>query len=481
MRRGSLIGPMLLILIGALFLINNLRPELPILQMIGDYWPFVLIGWGVLRLLEITWWYLSGREVPGNGVSGGEWGLVIFLCIFGTALFYGHRYAERWPHGRIMTGGLEMLGESFDFQLAEQKRAVGKTPRILIENLRGNARVTGADTEELKVAGRTTVRAFQRTDAERVYKEAPLEVVTQGDLIVVRTNQDRPSGPQRISSDLEITVPKGSIIKTRGRVGDFDITEVASVEVDSDNAGVRVNNIAGDVRVELRKSDIIRATNVKGNVDLKGSGWDVELENIAGQASVNGSYSGELTFRNLAKPLRFESRQTELRVEKITGQLRMGRGDLSAHGVDGPVVLKGGSRDIDFSDFTQSLEISVDRGDIELRPGKLPMAKIDARTRSGNIHFAAPPAAKFQMRASTNRGDIDNEFGAPLEISPEGRGKRLTGVVGGGGPEVQLTCDRGSVTVRKASSEAAPLPPEAPGTPKPPAPPKSTSLKVEEQ
>ena len=88
MRRGSLIGPMLLIRIGVLFLINNLRPELPILQMIGDYWPFVLIAWGALRLLEITWWYLSGREVPGNGVSGGEWGLVIFLCIFGTALFY---------------------------------------------------------------------------------------------------------------------------------------------------------------------------------------------------------------------------------------------------------------------------------------------------------------------------------------------------------------------------------------------------------
>ena len=62
MKRGSLIGPMLLILIGVLFLINNIRPELPILQVIGNYWPFVLIAWGALRLLEITYWQLSGSR-----------------------------------------------------------------------------------------------------------------------------------------------------------------------------------------------------------------------------------------------------------------------------------------------------------------------------------------------------------------------------------------------------------------------------------
>jgi hypothetical protein len=478
MRRGSLIGPILLILIGGLFLINNVRPELPILQLIGDYWPYVLIGWGVLRLLEITYWSLSGRPLPSNGVSGGEWFLVVLLCIVGSALFYGHRYSDRWPHGRLTMRGLEVLGESFDFQLPEQKRAVGKTPRILIENLRGNARILGADSEELKVTGRTTVRAFQQVDAEKVYKEAPLEVVTQGDLLVIRTNQDRPSGPQRISSDLEITVPKGAIVQARGRTGDFDLSDVAGVDIDSDNAGVRMNNIGGDVRVDLRRSDIIRATNVKGNVDVKGGGWDVEFENVLGQATINGSYSGELIFRNLAKPLRFESHQTELRVERIPGQVRMGRGDLTAHGVTGPMILKGQSKDIELSDFTDNLDVSIDRGDIELRPGKLPLSKMEVRTKAGNIHLAVPPNARFQLRAATNRGEIDNEFGTPLQFEPEGRGGRLTGAVGGGGQEIQLTAERGSITVRRVSAADAATPPEPP---KPPAAPKTSDLKVEKQ
>jgi DUF4097 and DUF4098 domain-containing protein YvlB len=475
MRRGSLIGPILLILIGALFLINNVRPELPVLQLIGDYWPYVLIGWGLLRLLEITYWSLSGKPLPVSGVSGGEWVLIILLCVVGSILFHSQRLSDRWPRTRITMRGLEVFGESYDFQLPEQKRAVGKTPRILIENLRGMTRITGADSEELKVTGRTTVRAFQQADAERVYKEAPLEIATQGDLIIVRTNQDRPSGPQRLTSDLEITVPKGAVIQGRGRQGDFDLSDVAGVDIDSDNAGVRMNNIAGDVRVDLRRSDIVRANNVKGNVDIKGGGWDIELENIAGQATINGSYSGELIFRNLARPLRFEGHQTELRLEKIPGQVRMSRGDFNAQGFEGPMTLKGQSKDIEISDFTQSIDISMERGDIEIRPGRLPLSKMEVHTRAGNIHLAVPGAARFQLRASTNRGEIDNEFGAPLQFEPDGRGGRLAGMVGGaGGPEIQLAADRGSVTVRRVSAEA-PAPPEAPK------PPPTPELKVEKQ
>ena len=37
MRRGSLVGPIILILIGLLFLANNLRPDVPMLQFLGQY------------------------------------------------------------------------------------------------------------------------------------------------------------------------------------------------------------------------------------------------------------------------------------------------------------------------------------------------------------------------------------------------------------------------------------------------------------
>ncbi len=479
MRRGSVIGPLILIAAGGLFLLNNLKPELPVMQMVSDYWPFILIGWGTLRLVEILVWSFQDKPLPSRGISGGEWFFIVFMCLIGSAFFYGSRYTSRWPGGRISMHGLELLGESYDYPIEEKKLSAGKTPRILVENLRGNARVVGADTEEISVKGRNAIRAFQQDDANKVNKDCSLEIVRQGDLYVIRTNQDRLTGSERISSYLEITVPRGATVEGRGRYGDFDISSVGGgVDINSDNAGVRLNDIGGPVRIDLRRSDIIRAVNLKNSIELKGSGFDVEFENIAGTATVNGSYSGEITFRNLAKPLHFESSSTELRIERIQGHLRMGRGELQANDITGPALIKTKSKDIEMSDFTNALEISLDRGNLELRPGKLPLSPINVRSKSGDIQISLPAAAKFDMRATTAKGDAENDFGAPLRVENEGRRGSITGSTGGG-PPLELTTQRGTVIVRKSSNEI--LPPPVPAAPKAPAAPKPASLPVIQQ
>ena len=68
MRRHSLVGPLLLILIGALFLLRNIRPEWATFELIARYWPFLLIAWGVLRLVEILYWRISSKPLPARGL-----------------------------------------------------------------------------------------------------------------------------------------------------------------------------------------------------------------------------------------------------------------------------------------------------------------------------------------------------------------------------------------------------------------------------
>ena len=47
MRRRSLTGPILIILVGGAFLIYNLRPDIPLFDLLAQYWPFLLIAWGI--------------------------------------------------------------------------------------------------------------------------------------------------------------------------------------------------------------------------------------------------------------------------------------------------------------------------------------------------------------------------------------------------------------------------------------------------
>jgi DUF4097 and DUF4098 domain-containing protein YvlB len=391
-------------------------------------------------------------------MSGGEWILIVILCMIGLSVHTVRGFENWWPRSGITMGGIDMFGESFEYPIAAEKPA-GKAPRVIIESFRGNARITGADTTSVKVTGHKTIRSLEQNRADRANQDSPFEITGDANELTIRTNQDRVGGNQRITDEMEITVPKGSTIEAHGRYGDFDINDVSgNVDVISDNAGVRLQNIGGEVKIDTRKSDIIRAISVKGPVDLKGHGADVELQDIDGQVTIAGTYSGVIQFRNISKPLRFNGQQTDLNIEKLPGQVRMALGDFTATNLVGPVRLNTRSRDVHISDFTNSLEVSVERGDVELRPGKLPIAKMDVHAHFGDVEVSLPSAAKFDLTGTTARGEVYSDFGAPLHTERNGNGGAIRG--SSGGPVINLQTERGKMTVRKATADDKPFAPE---------------------
>jgi hypothetical protein len=452
MKRTSVVAPILLIGIGGLFLARNLYPDLPLLDFLAKYWPFLLILWGTLRLAEVLFWTATDKPLPSRGVTGGEWTLVVFLCIFGGSLHAVRGFSTWWPHN-MTVGGLDMFGQSYEYPVSGEK-ATAKNPHVVIENFRGDAKITGVDADTVKVTGHRTIRSLDQSGADAAEREAVFELAGDSNEVIIRNNSDRLSGGSvRIVAEMEITVPKGATIEAHGRHGDFDISDVnGDVEIVSDNAGVRLQNLGGNARIDLRASDIIRAIGVKGTLELKGHGQNIDLQNIEGPVIITGAYSEEIQFRNLSKPLRFNGERTDLTIEKLPGQVRMVLNDFTGSNLVGPVHLSGRSRDVTISDFSNDLEIVVDRGDINLRPGNLPLAHMDVQTRSGDITLSLPPAAKFDLTAVTGRGDAENEFGPPVHAQDDGRGASLRGSVPGG-PPVTVRTDHGKIVVRKASAD----------------------------
>lgn len=473
MRRGSVIGPLILIGLGVLFLLRNLFPDIPLIDLISRYWPFLLIAWGFIRLVEILFWTITERPLPRNGVSGGEWTLIFIICIVGATMYTAHNAPSWFPTRNAWRRVVLPMGESYDYTLAPVQKPCAKNCRIVIESFRGNAKISGsADASLVQASGQETIRSFQQSEADNANKQTPLELVQEGDQVIVRTNQDKASDRVQPSADLDITVPAGSSIEAHGRYGDFDIQGVnGSVNISSDNAGVRLENLGGSAQIDTRASDLIRAVDVKGGLTLKGRGEDLELQNIGGPVIVNAVYVGDIQLNNLAQPLRWDDSINSFDFEKLPGQVRMSRGDFTGNHIVGPVRLRMRSSDVQLSDFTQSLDLTVFRGDIDLRPGKS-VPKMEVNTRSGDIELALPPGAKFDLRASTDHGDASNEYGDPLHQENSDHGATISGG-SGAGPELRLETGRGSITVRKAGPEETTefSEPPAPGAPAPPASP----------
>ena len=453
-RRASIIGPLVLILVGGIFLLHNLNRDLSILRTVAQFWPWILIGWGAIRLAEVLFWHQKGQPLPRAGVSGGEWWFVVFLCMLGSGTAGVMRVDNRWSNINMRGWGWQIMGEQFDFPVKAEAPAANVT-RIVVENLRGSARIVGTGDASVKVNGHKTVRALDRSTAERADRETPLQLVREGDVLYIRTSQEKWSGDERISADIDITVPKSAMLECKSRVGDFDITDMRNaVVINSDNSGVRLQNIVGKVEISVRKSDIVRAVNIQGDVTLKGSGQDLEFDNITGQVTADFAYTGDLEFKNLAKPLRFESNTVTLNVERVPGRLQLTRSQIEGENLVGPLRIKSGSKDVRVAEFTGAAEIEVERGDIRLTPGRGPLGAIDARTRSGEIEVALPEKGGFSLKAQVTKGSAENDYGAPLTKVDEGRTERITGTTGAG-PLVSLEASRGSIRVRKAGAVVA--------------------------
>ena len=436
MRRRSVTGPILLILLGGVFLIYNLRPDIQLFDLLAQYWPFLLIAWGTLRLLEILVDYFRGTLGNAAGFSGGEVVLIVFLCFIGWGAFEAHN------HGVHFRPVWEAFGEHYDYSVDEQKPA-GTATRVVFENNRGNLKITGADTTDIKVIGRKTIQAANQAEADRGNTATPVEIVAQGDIVTVRTNQDRNPTSGRIAEDLEITVPNRVNVEIHGNNGDYELAELnGTVDLQADHSDVRMNNIGGNVRLGVQNSGLVRATDLKGKLDLEGKGSDLELENVAGDVTINGSYSGDLEFKNLAKGVHLEEPNTDLRVVGLPGQISMDLGKLTGNNLVGPVHLTTRSKDVTLEDFTNALEVETDRGDIELEPKRMPLARIDARSHSGQISLVLPDKAAFQLVATTDHGEAVNDFGAPIQKVSDGRASSLKGTVGQGAA-IHVVTERG--------------------------------------
>jgi DUF4097 and DUF4098 domain-containing protein YvlB len=427
------------------------------------YWPFLLVLWGLLRLVEVAW--------PGSpwksGFSGGEVVLVVMVCIFGSAMWAGYRNGIHW-NGE----GLSVFGNEYDYPVSAKAPAAGMK-RIVFDISRGNIKVTGADAPEVEVSGNKVIRSFSREDADRTNSNTPLEVVPEGDHILVRANQDRASDRQRVSDDIEVTVPRAMAIEARGRRGDFEVGDIdGDIDLGGTRGDVRLSRLGGSARVEVSHSDTIRAVDVKGHIDVQGQGSDLSLENVQGQVTINGAFTGTLDFKNLAKPLHFEgARNTELHAEAVPGNISMDMSEFTANGLVGPVRLVTRSRDIKIGRFSQAMTIETEHGNIELDPGS-PVSAIDARSGSGNIELTLPEKAAFQLNATAERGDATNDFGDQIQKESFGRSATLKGRVGDG-PTIRLIASRGEVEVRKGDESVRPpdtpaAPDAPPASPKPP-------------
>jgi hypothetical protein len=474
-RRRSLAGPVVLIVMGIVFLMATMGflHGYQLWGLYGKYWPALIILWGVIKLVEHQRARNEGSRATGIGVGGVF--LLLFVILTGSTATKTSNV--NWQGLRDQFGIDEsdldsMFGESFNYH-DELSQAFAEGASLHVVSDRGAIKVVVSDDKQIKVLIDKTVHADDQAKADKINEQTKPLLSTSGQVVTLNANTQA-AGEHGVAADMTISIPKKAALVISSRHGDVNIAaREGNVEVSAQHGDVNISDLNGSASLTLDHSSG-KLANISGDLSIEGRVNDLTVANVKGSARLNGEFMESVHLSQIAKSVSFRSSRTDMEFAKLDGELDLDSGDLRASTISGPSRLSTRSKDIRLDGISGDLRLEDSNGSVEVIVHKLGNIQID--NRSGDIQVSLPTQAAFRIDARARGGEIQSEFGE-LKVNNGDKEATATGSVGNGNVTLRLNNEHGTIELRKGTSEAATTPaPPRPGKdlPRPPEPPEPT-------
>jgi len=446
-RRRSIFGGVLFIVLGIVLLTATLRPDIDAWSWFGDYWPVILILWGLAKLFDYAISRRTGEAAP-RALSAGEIFLLILVIGFGAAVSAGRTVIRENPELGEVFG--PWWGEDYSFsEEVAAGMAVKPGSLVRVNNYRGNVEIHAEETGEIRVLAKKSVRAANDTEANRLAREVTITVREVPGGIEVRP-EFKDEGHRRVRMDIEIHVPKSVSIEAETDRGGITATGIAGrLRLSSSRGDVEVRDAGNEVSVELKGGDV-RIQGVQGSVRINGRGSEIDVADVTGDATIQGEFYGPIRTKNIAKEVHFLSQRTDLTISQLPGRMEMGGGDLEIYDTPGNVILTTRNKDIVFENVGGRITVDSRRGNVEVRLRQAPKEEVNISNESGSVELGLPENSSFELSATSRQGEVESDFEGPeLKTTRDEHTSTLQGRVGSRGPRIQLKTTYGSVRIRK--------------------------------
>jgi DUF4097 and DUF4098 domain-containing protein YvlB len=474
LRRSSILGPLVLITVGIIFLLvqTGRLQGFRLWEWYGRFWPFLLVGAGVVMLLE--WAYDQHAQSDPTQpryrrrVGGGVLTLLVILAFTGVVLSgvrdSGHtRLFNGW---NINQDNLdEFLGDKHESdQTLAQAFPAGAT--LTVNNPRGDVTISGtSDDNQIHVSVHKEVYTRSDSEAEAKAQRLSPNLNVNGNNVVLSL-----PGMDGARGDLTITVPATAASTVNANRGDVKITAIkAPVTITANHGDIELSAITGDITTRINNSGSnLSAHSVTGSLTVEGRSHDTTISDINGPLTLRGEFFGDAHFERIRGPLKFHTSRTDFQLARLDGQIDISSSAaLSTSEAVGPLILTTHSRNITLDRVAGDVSVTNRNGSVDVTSAP-PLSNVTVENRNGSVSITVPEQANFAYQFDATNGDIESDFPQVKSNSEDSRKNTVNGTIGKGGALLRVTTSQGDVSLKKAS--IMPLPPM------PPMPPKLTAL-----
>src|SRR5947207_2489067 len=460
--RRSFAGPVVLIIVGIFFLLSNMG----IISWnnfglwFSHYWPVLLIVWGIIKLIEYQQANRAGERARGIGAGGVM--LVVLVVVAGLIASEAYKWNFKGVCENSDLQDLPWCGHNYNYT-DELQQAFPSGGTLHVTNEHGAVNVSDSTDSQIHVSVHKRVNADRQEQADEWNKGTRPQISVTGQVVTVEANT-RGAGDHRISSDLEIALPrKASLVVSAGN-GDISIMgRDGSADVTSHNGDISITDLSGNATLNLDHSSA-RLSQIASDVVIQGRAKEVSLEDVKGTVRLDGDFRESVKLSRIAKAVSFKSSRTDMSFTRLDGDLDLESGDLEASNVVGPLNLNTRHKDIRISGVSSNVQVKNENGPVEIEVTKL--GNIEVQNDRADIRIFIPEKSSFQVDAQARNGEIQSDFNE-LKIENGDNRPTANGRVNGGTSHVALNNQHGSIEIRKGEAVAAPpAPPKPAKTPK---------------
>jgi hypothetical protein len=472
-RHRSFAGPIILIVIGVVFLLRTMGVvHLENLHhWFAHYWPALLILWGVIKLVEYQQAQRTGVRTSGIG-AGGIFLLILLICLGLIATQLDRvDWGQLDDHFNIGDdNGFPFFGHNYSFD-DQLQQAFPAAASLHVISDRGAVNVNTSDDAQIHILVHKRIHTESQSYADKYNSSSKPQINVSGNVVSVNANTQG-GGENRVISDLDISIPRKAFVVVTARRGDVNVMgRDGDIDITSRGGDVVVTDVNGKVTLDLNDSSA-RLSQISSDVAIQGKAKDVSLEDIKGSVTLNGEFMDNVKLAKIAKPVTFKSSRSDIEFSKLDGDLELDSDDLRANDLAGPLHISTRDKDIRLSEINGDVRLKNEDGAVEIRMNK--MGSMQVENRSADIQIYLPDKANFQVDARTHDGEVQTDF-SELKTSNSDDQGTATGNIGTGGPKLVLTNEHGGIEIRKGSSAPSPVP-EPPHVAKPAKPAKPAAV-----
>lgn len=470
LRRTSIVGPLLLIVIGVVFLLiqTGRLPAVAFWDWYGRWWPTILVGAGVILLAEWAWdqYRLRDPNAPQyrRTLGGGVFLLLLLVAITGIA---GRQFHNHWGGDDRLWSGLhigpdnidEFLGDKHEFdQTLDLPMNSGSA--LEITNPRGDVTLSGtSDDGHIHIAVHKQVYSRSDSDADSKAQQLQPRSETGGSTL----NLSLPA-VQGGRADLVITLPSASAATIVADRGDIHVASIkAAVTATANHGDIDLSAISGPAAAHINSGAAsISAHSLASGLSIQGHAQDLTLSDINGPIDINGEFFGTTHLQRLTGPIHFRTSRTDFQLGRLDGEVEISpHMELTADQVMGPLVLTTSNRNIRLERIQGDISVTDRNGSIDVSVAPQ-LGTVTLQDRNGSVNTTLPEQSSFTVQATTTDGDIHTDF----QMNAQGNGDQrvLNGSVGSGGPSIHITTTHGDISINHGT--VLPLPPTPPAPPK---------------